>query len=82
MFGRALTALTIAICGVFATTGVSSAAAIEINDRNDVMILAVVFWGSVVFLVAIFYLIKHAFGLDKMPPAPPVDPHASHGANH
>ncbi len=64
MFGRALTALAIAICGVFATSGVSSAAAIEINDRNDVMILSAVFWGSVIFLVAIFYSIKHAFGLD------------------
>jgi hypothetical protein len=82
MFGRALTALAIAICGVFATTGVSSAAAIEINDRNDVMILSAVFWSSVIFLTAIFYLIKRAFGLDKMPPAPPADPHASHGAHH
>lgn len=78
MLGRAITALTIAICGVFATTGVSSAAAIEINDRNDVMILSAVFWGSVIFLVAICYLIKHAFGLDKMPPAAPDEGHGAH----
>jgi hypothetical protein len=81
MIGRAITALTIAICGVFATTGVSSAAAIEINDRYDVMILSAVFWGSVIFLVAICYLIKHSFGLDKMPPPAP-DAHGGHGSAH
>lgn len=77
MLGRVLTALTMAICGVLATTGVSSAA-IEVNDRDDVMLVSAIFWGAVVFVAFLFYLVRHAFGLDKMPPPDAQDGHGGH----
>ena len=77
MLGRALTALTLALLGSLATTGVSSAAAITIDDRDDVMILIGVVALALMAVLFVAYLIKHALGLDKMAPPEP-DAHDGH----
>ena len=88
MFGRFVTALTLALLASIARTGVSSAALLE--DREDVMIATSLVVIGLMGLLLVIYLIKHALGLDKaLPPLEPeVDPHAAahssgnHAADH
>ena len=73
MLGRFLTAFALAILGALARTGVSSAALL--SDRGDVMIATSLLIIGAMALLLVLYLIKHALGLDKMPPPPETDPH-------
>lgn len=76
MINRLLASLGLAVAGFMASTGVSSAAWIE--TRSEVMYLT----GAVVVIVLTVFSIgagiRHAFGLDKMPPPEPGDGHGGH----
>jgi hypothetical protein len=73
---RLTVALTLAILGFFATTGVSSAAVLE--DRDDVMIATGLVCLGLMAVLFAFYAIRHSLGLDKMPPQVEPDPHEAH----
>jgi hypothetical protein len=76
MLGRALTAFALALLGSVAATG-SASAAVSIDDRDDVMILVAVVALVMMAVLFLVYLVKHALGLDKMPPPAP-DAHDGH----
>jgi hypothetical protein len=69
MLQRAVFAVLFALAALNLTTGVSSAA-LDL-DRTEVEIWTIVV--ALLFMAFLFvaYLIKHAFGLDRMPPAEP-----------
>jgi hypothetical protein len=80
MLERFFTALALAFLASIATTGVSSAALLE--TQGDVMIATGLVAIGLMVLLFVAYSIKHAFGLDKIPPPleAEVDPHgAGHG---
>jgi amino acid transporter len=78
MLNRYTTALSLALLAVFASTGVASAA-IQVNDRNDVMLVTGIAAVIAMVLLTIAYAVKHALGLDKMPPP---EPDGGHGSGH
>ena len=70
---RLTVAFALAVLGFIATTAVASAATIE--DRDDVMILTGLVALGLMALLFVFYGLRHALGLDKMPPPVEADPH-------
>ena len=67
--GRWRVILGTAFAVLLASTGIASAA--ELSERAEVMLCT----GAVVIvllaIVSVFYLLRHALGADKMPPAEP-----------
>ena len=76
MFNRLLASFGLALAGFIASTGLSAAAWIE--TRSEVMYLT----GAVIVVVLVIFSLgaglKHAFGLDKMPPPPADDGQGGH----
>ena len=63
---RLTVAFTLAILGLFATTGVTSAAVLE--DKEDVMVATGLIALGFMTLLLGFYGVRHVLGLDKAPP--------------
>jgi len=80
MRNRLFSAFGLAFAGIITTTGVSSAAFIE--SKEEVMYATGVVIVVLLVLASIGAGVKHAFGLDKMPPPDPADAHGSHGGGH
>jgi hypothetical protein len=80
MLNRLTVSLTLALLGVIGTVSPTFAAASS-PDQDEIMIgMGVLVLGAMALLFVI-YAIKHALGLDKMPPATEPqghDPHAHH----
>lgn len=76
---RLFASFGLALAAFIAATGVSSAALIE--TRSEVMYAAGVTVVAILVLMSIGAAVKHAFGLDVMPPPDPNDDHGhgSHG---
>lgn len=77
MFNRYSVASGMALLALIATTGQAAAAT---PSRTEVVIgTFLVALGAMALLLGI-YAIKHALGLDRMPPPEPID--IDHGAHH
>lgn len=76
MFNRLFASISLALAGFIASTGISQAALIE--TRSEVMYAAGVTVVVILVLMSIGAGVKHAFGLDKMPPPEPDDGHGGH----
>lgn len=74
MLNRVSVSLMLALLGVFATTGISYAAS---DDREEVIFGTAIVAVCLMALLFVIYLVKHALGLDKMPPPPADD--GAHG---
>lgn len=72
---RLTVALTLALLGLAATTGLSEAA----SDRTEVMVGTGITVLVLMALITVAYGVKHFLGLDRMP-APPPNDHA--GGHH
>lgn len=79
---RLFASVGLALAAFVAATGVSSAALIE--TRSEVMYAAGALVVVILVLMSIGAAVKHAFGLDVMPPPDPNDDHGhgSHGGGH
>ena len=75
MLARLTISLTLALLAVSATSGAAFAAFDP--SRDELMIGTGAVLIAFLTLLTIIAAIKHAFGLDKMPPAPEPDAHAS-----
>ena len=76
MLARSFFALTFGLAALLASTRATYAA--NFSERDEVMIgTGAVVLGVMLFLFVI-YLIRHTFGLDKMPPPEPDAGNAHH----
>ena len=78
MLNRVTVAIGLALLVMIASTGVSSAAS---PDLEEVAIGTFLVALALMVLLLGIYLLKHAFGLDRMPPAEQ-DPGEHHTAAH
>jgi hypothetical protein len=83
MLGRLPASLTLALMGVFATTGLASAADLtEYSDQTEVMVGAGIVVLALMTLLFVIFLVKRALGIDhhaNRPGDEAADPHAAHG---
>ncbi len=70
MLNRFSVSLGLALLGFFASTGISYASA-ENPDRTEIVVGMFLVALGLMAVLLLAYLIKHALGLDKMPPAEP-----------
>lgn len=83
MFGRLPASLTLALMGVFATTGLASAQGLsDYSDKTEVMVGMGILVLAMMAVLFVLFLVKQALGIDQHANRPGdelADPHAAHG---
>ncbi len=80
MLSRISVSSVMSLLLVFAATNAAYASAS--SDKRDVIFGTALVALALVFLIGIAYSIKHALGLDKMPPPDPNESAHGGGAHH